>query len=138
MEKFIIDISSDKKVATVTISLKLQKDNIKKEKYTTKDVIDLLEKENYEVSDVVQASMVTNSNENKLNGTWIFLLSNTNQVLRVESPPAILTGESSAPVSEAEAQEDMEAEENALECEDIRLLAEKTKKKGKTVKKIET
>lgn len=69
-----VKISSDKKVATVTITVPYRGNGRTKQKYQTTDVIMMLKEKGLEVLDTIQASMVTNCNKNHVTGTWVFLL----------------------------------------------------------------
>lgn len=73
MEK-TIDVSPDKRVAKVTITVPYRNTNPTKEKYSTVEVIAMLEEMGYTVTDTVQAAMVSNSRPDRCTGTWIFLL----------------------------------------------------------------
>ncbi len=77
MEKKV-QISDDKTTAIVTISVSFRGNNPKKEGYTTTDVINMLNDMGYSIDAIVQSTTVSNCSPRKCEGTWIFLLRDTN------------------------------------------------------------
>jgi len=65
-------INIEKEILTITIELKpigIKKNKIK---YLTSDVIRLLEKDGYNIKDILVKTMVTNVSSKNLIGTWVF------------------------------------------------------------------